>query len=527
MTTLSDINKKKGVPIKNPKKRKKYSKDEDSEPLNLVFTFKTNESKEKNKDEDHYESDQYDSSEYDSSEYDSDDESEESEKPYVNINDIQYLNNEHYKNIMNSIHKNIEDVKEHQYKDFIGLSTKHKEVSLSDYDYFISLSIEKQKELLLSLKEINDININDNIPTRFKIIDLPISNEYKFIIMSKFNQLSSIMPFDPVYNKLKHWVDSCLSIPFNQYSYLPVTIKDGIHECQLYMDNAKKILDDTVYGLNDVKFQIMQFIGKLITNPSSIGNAIAIEGPMGTGKTTIIKEGISKILNRPFELISLGGATDSCLLQGHSYTYEGSMYGKIIEILIKTKCMNPIIYFDELDKVSDTPKGHEIIGVLTHLIDSSQNDKFHDRYFSGLEFDVSKCLFMFSYNDKSLVNPILRDRMYTITIDGYSSKDKLVIANQYLIPSVSKHIHLDDIIIPDESIQYIIDNFNQDKGVRNLKRCIEIIYSKINLYRLMKPTDKLFGEDYIVIHSPFIVTVDIIQKLIKKNKEKTYYNLYL
>ena len=122
------------------------------------------------------------------------------------------------------------------------------------------------------------------------------------------------------------------------------------------MEQSIAILDKAVYGLNDAKMQIMQLIGQWIVNPTAIGSAIAIKGPMGTGKTTLVKEGISKILNRPFALIALGGATDSSVLEGHGYTYEGSTWGKIVDILIQTKCSNPVIYFDELDKVSDTPQ---------------------------------------------------------------------------------------------------------------------------------------------------------------------------
>jgi ATP-dependent Lon protease len=116
--------------------------------------------------------------------------------------------------------------------------------------------------------------------------------------------------------------------------------------------------------LNDAKMQIMQMIGQWISNPKAVGTAIAIKGPMGTGKTTLVKEGISKILNRDFAFLALGGATDSSFLEGHGYTYEGSTWGKIVDILIKSKSMNPVIYFDELDKISETPKGEEIAGIL-------------------------------------------------------------------------------------------------------------------------------------------------------------------
>ena len=181
---------------------------------------------------------------------------------------------------------------------------------------------------------------------------------------------------------------------------------------------------------------------------------------MGTGKTTLVKDGISKILGREFAFIALGGTGDSSFLEGHSYTYEGSTWGKIAQILMDSKSMNPVIYFDELDKVSDTPKGEEIIGILTHLTDTSQNSQFHDKYFSEVDFDLSKCLFIFSYNDESKVNPILKDRMYCIQTKGYESKEKITIAKNYLLPKIREQVNFkeDDIIIPDETLSYIISS---------------------------------------------------------------------
>ena len=287
------------------------------------------------------------------------------------------------------------------------------------------------------------------------------------------------------------------------------------------MEESITILDKAVYGLHDAKMQIMQLIGQWIVNPTAVGSAIAIKGPMGTGKTTLVKEGISKILNRPFALIALGGATDASVLEGHGYTYEGSTWGKIVDILIQTQCSNPVIYFDELDKVSDTPKGEEIIGILTHLIDATQNNKFHDKYFSEIDFDLSKALFIFSYNDESKVNPILRDRMYRISTKGYSQLEKKTIANEYLLPYVCSQIIFkeDDILISNETLTHIIDKYtDKEDGVRNLKRCLEIIYTKLNLFRLMKPESTLFkDEKALKVEFPFTVTNEIVDKLIKKD----------
>jgi ATP-dependent Lon protease len=292
------------------------------------------------------------------------------------------------------------------------------------------------------------------------------------------------------------------------------------------MANAQQTLDDAVYGLNDAKMQIMQMLGQLVTNPSALGTAIAIKGPMGTGKTTLVKEGISKILNRPFAFIALGGATDSSFLEGHSYTYEGSVWGKIVQILIDSKCMNPVIYFDELDKISDTPKGEEIAGILTHLTDTSQNSQFHDKYFAEIDFDLSKCLFIFSYNDENKVNPILRDRMYRIMTKGYDKKQKTVISNNYLLPKIREQVKFDEteVIVPDETLQYIIASeylTHKEEGVRNLKRCLEIIHTKLNLYRLMKPGANLFEEDIKIseVSLPFTITKDLVDKLIKVEKQ--------
>jgi ATP-dependent Lon protease len=311
-----------------------------------------------------------------------------------------------------------------------------------------------------------------------------------------------------------------MKIPFGVYETLPIAITNGIDDCTTFMENSRKILDEAVYGLNDAKMQIMQLLGQLITNPSAIGSAIGIQGSPGVGKTNLAREGISKILGRPFAFIALGGATDSSFLEGHSYTYEGSNWGKIVQILVDSQCMNPVIYFDELDKVSETPKGDEIIGILTHLIDTSQNNQFHDKYFAEIDFDLSKCLFIFTYNDESKINPILRDRMYKIQIKNYNKKEKNIIANDYLLPKIRDQVkfNFNEIIMPDEIIHYIIDNYcEKEDGVRNLKRCLEIIHTKLNLCRLVKPGSSIFQDNAVTnVKFPLTITKDIVDKLIKR-----------
>ena len=397
--------------------------------------------------------------------------------------------------------------------------------TLNDSAFFKKMDIEEQKKIIKELKEINKITRVEK-PYRISLLETNMPVLFKGAAIKKINALHHMDEHNSEYHKVKHWVDNFMRIPFGTYTSLPISIEDGVDKCHEFMENAQKTLNDSVYGLNDAKMQIMQVLGQLITNPASIGSAIAIHGPPGTGKTSLCKEGISKILNRPFAFIALGGATDSSFLEGHSFTYEGSMWGKIVQILIDSRCMNPVIFFDELDKISDTPKGEEIVGILTHLTDSTQNSQFHDKYFSEVEFDLSKCLFIFSYNDETKVNPVLKDRMYKIQTKGYDKKQKLIISTNYLLPKIREQIKftIGEVDITDDALNYIIEhNCNNEDGVRNLKRCLEIIHTKLNLYRLMKPNTNLFEQDMsLKVTFPFQITKNCIDKLIKQKDENIF-----
>ena len=393
----------------------------------------------------------------------------------------------------------------------------------NEIDYFKhKLSNKQQLQVMRELKEINK-HINVDKPYRLRLLDTNMPAKFKSVALQKLSILRSMDPADNEYFKIKNWVDAFMKIPFGIYRSLDVKMEDGVDTCHGFMKNAMNTLDECVFGLNDAKMQIMQMMGQWISNPSAMGTAIAIKGPMGTGKTTLVKDGISKILGREFAFIALGGTGDSSFLEGHSYTYEGSTWGKIAQILMESKSMNPIIYFDELDKISDTAKGEEIIGILTHLTDSTQNSQFHDKYFSEVDFDLSKCLFIFSYNDESKVNPILKDRMYRIQTKGYEQKEKVTIARNYLLPKIREQVNFKegDVVIPDETLEHIISSeflTKGESGVRNLKRCLEIIHNKLNLFRLIKPGEKLFKDDVdLEVSFPFTVENKHVDLLIKND----------
>ena len=390
----------------------------------------------------------------------------------------------------------------------------------NDITYFKSLTKEKQHDLLKIL-EMKASPAEITVPLKFKILEKVTARpELNRIAMAKYNALCNIEPSSSEYYKVNHWITGFTGLPLGQYIDLPVKIEDGPDKCQEFMDKVNKCLDSAIYGHEDAKLQIMQFVSSWIANPRAHGNVMSIHGPPGVGKTSLIKDGVAKALGRPFHFITLGGATDASFLDGHSYTYEGSTWGKIVDVLIQSKCMNPIIYFDELDKVSQTPKGDEIMNLLIHLTDGSQNDRFQDKYFTGIDLDLSRCLFIFSHNNNELVNPILRDRMYNVAVKGFGMKEKLVISDNYLLPAALKDAGLfEKVNISKEILQHIIENFTGgEAGVRELKRCIQTIVSKINLLRFYNnPKQVPFAIEGFSL--PFIVKKSHIDLFLKKKDE--------
>jgi ATP-dependent Lon protease len=254
-----------------------------------------------------------------------------------------------------------------------------------------------------------------------------------------------------------------------------------------YINDVSLLLDNAVHGHTKAKRQIERIIGQWI-NGEKTGYCFGFEGPPGVGKTSLAKKGIANCLkddsgvSRPFSFIAIGGSSNGSTLDGHNYTYVGSTWGRIVDILMETKCMNPIIFIDELDKVSKTENGKEIIGILTHLIDPTQNDTFQDKYFNGIDLDLSKALFIFSYNDIEAIDKILLDRIHRVKFEHLSLSDKLVITKKYLLPEIYSKMGLQDVVeISDEIIEFLIDEYTNEPGVRKLKEILFEIIGEINL----------------------------------------------
>ena len=294
-----------------------------------------------------------------------------------------------------------------------------------------------------------------------------------------------------------------------------IQIKNNYSLVSKYIKDVKGILDESVYGHDKAKKQIERIVGQWINGEQS-GYCFGFEGPPGVGKTSLAKKGLSLCLrdddgnSRPFSFIAIGGSSNGSTLDGHNYTYVGSMWGKIVDVLMETKCMNPIIFIDEVDKVSRTEAGREIIGILTHLIDPSQNDGFQDKYFSGVDLDLSKALFVFSYNDVEAMDRILLDRIHRIKFDSLTLDEKLVICEKHMLPEVFEKMgQTDTIIFNKEVLTYIIERYTCEAGVRKLKELLFEIVGEINLELLDYDNN---------LELPIHVTIDMIKNKFLKER---------
>ena len=283
-----------------------------------------------------------------------------------------------------------------------------------------------------------------------------------------------------------------------------------------YLENIRDTLDESIYGHKESKLHIERVLGQWM-NGKMKGTIFGFCGPPGTGKTTLAKYGLSKCLvdddgnSRPFCFLPLGGTSNGSMLQGHSYTYLGSTWGRIVDLLIESKCMNPIIFIDEVDKISKTEAGREIIGILTHLTDLSQNQEFMDKYFAGIPIDVSKIIFVFSYNNRNLVDRILLDRITEIEIKPLSKNEKIKIAKNYLMPEILDTVgyNKEDIIISKSDLVFIIESYTYEAGVRKLKEKLFEIIRDINLRKIM-------GED---ISIPYTIKREVIEDIFSEKSK--------
>lgn len=353
------------------------------------------------------------------------------------------------------------------------------------------------------LNKCNNMSYSDDY--KQKVLKSNMSLDNKIIAYKRLQLMETYEGTDSSeYSKYKNWMDTLLSIPFGDFIEIPNIEKNPNDVCN-YIKNVREILDKRLSFLEKPKDQIINIFSQIVRNPKVSINAIGLCGPKGVGKSSIVSS-IAESLGRPYRSISLGGESDSSMLSGHSFTYVGSCPGRLIEILRDTKCMNPVILIDELDKVSETKNGQEIIGTLIHLTDYTTNSKYnHDKYFSGIEFDLSKVLFVFTYNDASKIDKILADRLFKINIENYKFKEKLEIVNTHLLKNVLTHYGFanEEIHFNEDTVRYIVELSKEQEGMRDIKRNFEIIVSRINTLLLTVESDNIVKLKYKNLYSQY------------------------
>jgi ATP-dependent Lon protease len=340
------------------------------------------------------------------------------------------------------------------------------------------------------LKYKKKSKLNDNkLHLKDQIMLLDVDIETKIFLLDKYENIKNTSNSD--YAKGKAWLKCVLNIPFGKYKPFKIKFSDNENKINRYFKMVRGHLDKNIHDMDKVKDEIMEFLARKISNPNSKGHVLALCGKAGVGKTKILKS-LAEALELPFHQINCGGLNDASILVGHSETYVGSKPGKLVEIISNSGCMNPIIYLDEIDKISQN-KGKEINGILTHLLDEEQNNKFQDHYLSNINIDLSKALFVIAFNDIEKVDRIVSDRMKVIYIDSPSIESKLTIAAYKMIPDIinSFNIKKDKFINLDKDLlRYILeDKVPHEDGVRQFRKTLEKLFNKLN-YLLLTGTYK-------------------------------------
>lgn len=409
-------------------------------------------------------------------------------------------------------------------KKFVKLVTEPSDEDTIDgqIDQFKALPPDQRKKLLDVLENRNKpgaAGTNSQQGLMFKILTMNLPTDVQGMVLAKYNSLQQMEPGTGEYFKMRNWLEKLTSMPLGIYKDLPVKIDDGTEKCGDFMARARKCLDEAIYGQDEAKLQVLQFIGTKIANPNGRGLSLLLAGPPGIGKTSLIKNGIAKALEWPFQFISLGGDSDASTYSGHQLVYEGSHCGKIVNSLVAAKSMSMVMMFDELDKISSTAKGEEVQNLLVHLTDPVQNADFEDKYLAGVPIDLSRVMFTFSANYLEKVDKVLMDRMIVINLQGYNAKEKASIAENYLLPAALKEVGLAEKVgISKDVIAYIIENYaSEEAGVRELKRCMEQIAQKVNMLRMFNTKDLPFHiKDFTL---PFVVKKEHVDLFLKKKKQ--------
>ncbi|MFQ9617061.1 MAG: endopeptidase La, partial [Clostridium butyricum] len=350
-------------------------------------------------------------------------------------------------------------------------------VSKEQKEYYLREQLKAiQEELGEDDEEKNEIAKYEE-----KIEKLKIAKEIKEKLSYELGRLKNMSSSSAEANVIKTYLDWALDIPWGKYSKESIDIV-----------KARDILNKEHYGLDDVKDRIIEYLAVKQVSKSQKGPILCLVGPPGVGKTSIARS-IANAMNRKYTRISLGGMKDESEIRGHRRTYVGAIPGRITYALKDAKTMNPLILFDEIDKISSTYKG-DPSDALLEILDNEQNKDFRDSYLE-LPLNLSKVMFIATANTLETIPRPLLDRMEVIEVSGYTYEEKFNIAKEHLIPKIFNDldIPMDNIKIEDESIRVVVEGYTRESGVRGLERKLTSLVRKV-LAGMIKEGKK----DYVV-----------------------------
>lgn len=358
-----------------------------------------------------------------------------------------------------------------------------------EMDYYMTLDVDLQSTIADAEKRLAHRR-SDAVPLRFRILQSGLDDHAKTMALKKLDLLQKLDTGSSEHAKQHSWLEALSRMPIGRYAPLPVAHHSPFPEKQAFLARTRERLDAAVYGHAHAKEHVLRLLAQWLARPDARGLVIGLVGPMGVGKTQFALHGIAGALDLPFMFVPLGGANDSSVLDGFLHTYEGSTYGRIADGLMRAGVTNPVMYFDELDKISDSARGEEVMHLLIHMTDPTQNHRFTDKYFGGnVAIDLSRALMVFSFNALDAVNPILRDRMYCVHVPGYTIDDKVRIAQKHLVPDIlDQHgMTTRDVTFSDDVLRAIVSVHlcPSEAGVRGLKRALGVVIGQINLLRIM------------------------------------------
>lgn len=361
-------------------------------------------------------------------------------------------------------------------------------VSKEQKEYYLR---EQLKAIQEELGE-DDSEKNEIAKYEEKIEKTRLSKEAKEKLTYELGRLKNMSASSAEANVVKTYLDWALDIPWGKYS------KESIDVIK-----ARDILNKEHYGLDDVKDRIIEYLAVKQISKSQKGPILCLVGPPGVGKTSIARS-IANAMNRKYTRISLGGMKDESEIRGHRRTYVGAIPGRITYALKDAKTMNPLILFDEIDKISSSYKG-DPSDALLEILDSEQNKDFRDSYLE-LQLNLSKVMFIATANTLETIPKPLLDRMEVIEVSGYTYEEKFNIAKEHLIPKIFKDldIPMDNIKIEDDSIRAVIEGYTRESGVRGLERKLTSLVRKV-IADMLKEGMK-----------EYVVDTDSIEKLLGK-----------